>query len=115
VQQDHSQPDRNRNGTPNECECGDVSDDGRVNWKDVRLLWNHLRGYGKGVDLALEKCNVSGPAGNDPELCTKADLYELIRHVWKKSRRWRSNQTNLEPRCLPEVPTEMPPTMICVD
>ncbi len=115
VQQDHSQPDRNRNGTPNECECGDVSDDGRVNWKDVRLLWYHLRGYGKGDDLALEKCNVSGPAGNDPELCTEADLYELFRHVWKKSRRWRSEQTGLEPRCLPEVPTEMPPTMICVD
>lgn len=115
VQRDHRQPDRDGNGRPDECECGDVSDDGRVDWNDVRLLWFHLRGYGDRTDLALAKCNVIGPAGNDPALCTRADLYTLFGHVWRRATQRKFDDDTLEPRCLPDDPPPTPLPMTCVD
>jgi hypothetical protein len=115
VQQDHRQQDRDGNGIPNECECGDISNDGLVNWLDFRLLWLQIRGYGGRFGLALNKCNVSGEAGNDPELCTRDDLRELGRFLWTRAMKPRSDHGVLEPRCLPEIVETIPVPTTCVD
>ena len=111
VQKDLSQRDRNRNGVPDECECGDVSGDGRVGWNDYRLLWLEMRGYGRHFDLALDKCNIAGAPGNEPDLCTEADLKALRNYIWKRNRRGAP----LEPLCLPPMSVSSPPPTICVD
>lgn len=111
VQQDLFQSDRDGNGTPDECECGDVSGNGRVGWEDFLLLQLSQNSDGNRFDVDLGKCNVSGAAGNDPALCTEADLDTLREYLWKR----RRQEISLEPRCLPPISAQTSPTMICAD
>ncbi len=106
-QRDPRQRDRDRNGQPDECQCGDVNDDGRTSWRDLVALWMYLNGNGRrGLEPA--KCNVAGAPGNDPALCDHADLSALFVHLWSGSR---------EPvdLCLPPDPGTDEAVLSCED
>ena len=112
-QRDHSQHDSDRDGFPDECQCGDVNDDGWLDLRDVFALWRYLEGRPPQSGLALEKCNVTGVAGNDPSLCTWDDLVALSQSIYRGGH--RRGRGALEARCLPEDPPISPVTSTCVD
>jgi hypothetical protein len=112
-QEDHHQRDLNRDGLPDECQCGDVNDDGWLDWRDVFALRLHLKKRWLHGPIALEKCNVVGEAGNDPSLCTREDLAVLSQALPPGAPPWSRPQ--LEPRCLPEDPPPSPVAWTCVD
>jgi len=112
VQHDHAQTDSDGDGTPDECTCGDVSNDGRVDLRDVILLARYLAGRTLPA-VVVGKCNVAGPAGNDPELCDRDDLRALLRAV---THRFRGGfESDMERRCLPDGPPRLPILSVCVD
>jgi hypothetical protein len=112
-QRDHRQRDTNRDGLPNECQCGDVVEDGQLDLRDVFALWRYLADPPAHPGIALEKCNVTGAAGNDPSLCTWSDWIALSRAVSPPGGPARA--VALEPRCLPDPPPASPVTTTCVD
>jgi YVTN family beta-propeller protein len=110
VQTDAGQRDADGDGVPDACQCGDVSDDGRVDWRDVVALWIHLVRPGR-LDLSLEKCNVTGAAGSDPALCDGADLQALWARLWRPHR----SAGVASDTCWPLDRAPLPDARVCVD
>jgi hypothetical protein len=54
------QADFDGDGIGNDCQCGDVNDDGHVNADDLSMLREALAGFGVGIS-APKKCNVWPP------------------------------------------------------
>jgi hypothetical protein len=66
-----------------DCQCGDLDDDGVVEADDLLLARQHL--MGKTVAADLTRCNVTGPSDGGASDCDVADIYVLQRVVAGKS------------------------------
>ena len=113
TQLDALQTDTNANGVPDECECGDVSNDGHLDHRDMLYLVLQLAGHPR-PGFAIAKCNVSGVPGNGPETCTWKDLLALRRGLANGIGR-RHSEPRFEPLCLPRTPPVVPTSGVCVN
>jgi hypothetical protein len=111
-QRDGLQTDTNANGIPNECECGDVSNDGRLDLRDLLYMALDLARRSP-PGMALAKCNVSGAPGDDRAKCTWDDFFALRRGL-EKSIMWRS-VPRFPPLCRPTASTVLPASDVCVN
>ena len=112
MQTDAAQTDSNSNGVPDECECGDVSNDGHLDARDLVFLVFHLFGHTP-PGFAIAKCNVSGEPGVGPETCTGSDFIALRRGL-ASSLGSRRQEPRFAPLCQPPRPA-VPPSDVCVD
>jgi hypothetical protein len=97
---------------PDECECGDVNNDGHLDTRDLVFLVFHLFGHTP-PGFAIAKCNVSGEPGDGPETCTGSDLVALRRGLARHlgSRR---EEPRFAPLCQPPRPV-VASSDVCVD
>jgi hypothetical protein len=96
---------------PDECECGDVNEDGRLNTRDALHLLLFLTGHTP-PGFTVAKCNVSGKPGVDAKSCTWSDFAALRSRL---ERGWgpRRHQPRFPPLCRPPPPV-VPPSDVCV-
>jgi YVTN family beta-propeller protein len=111
TQLDGLQTDTNANGIPNECECGDVSNDGRLDLRDLLYMALHLARRDP-PGMALAKCNVSGAPGDAPANCTWDDFFALRRGLEQSI--VRRSVPRFPPLCRPAAPA-LPASDVCVN